>query len=331
MFENRKSADVGGLACPVLLVVVDTEEDFDWKADPQRESTCVDNIAYIYRVQEIFDTYGIRPCYVVDYPIADQSSSAGRLREILESGRCEIGAHLHPWVTPPHVELLTRANMYPGNLEPAVESEKLTRLALRIEEVFGVRPKSYKAGRYGFGPSTAVTLEQLGFEIDLSICPAFDHGSDGGPDFSRELTSPFWFGQAGKLLEIPLSSAFVGWTGSARRPLHSVGLQFEWLKIPGILSRLGAVDRLMLSPEGFSHAEHRTLTKSLLAAGVRTFTWSFHSSSVMPGSNPYVRNDKDLSQFLDSFRRYFDFFLGELDGVPTTPSSLRTQLEQTGC
>lgn len=331
MFGNRKAADVSILNHPALVVVVDTEEDFDWGAEPRRENSRVDSIEFVYRVQAIFDSYDVRPCYVVDYPVVDQSSSKGVLKEISDSGRCEIGAHLHPWVTPPYVEPLSRRNMYPGNLEPAVELEKLARLALRIEEAFGLMPKSYKAGRYGFGPSTAVALEQLGFEVDLSICPAFDHGADGGPDFSGELTSPFWFGQARRLLEIPLSSAFVGWAGPARRPLYSIGSQFEKLKVPGILSRLGAVDRLMLSPEGFSHAEHRALTKSLLAAGVRTFTWSFHSSSVMPGSNPYVRDKSDLSKFLDSFRRYFDFFLGELGGVATTPSGLRTQLEHTAC
>lgn len=331
MFGTRKSVDVKKLERPSLIVVVDTEEDFDWGAEPRRENTRVDSIGFIHRVQSIFDDYGIRPCYVVDYPVVDDVSSAGVLKEIHESDRCEIGAHLHPWVTPPYVERLSRRNMYPGNLDPTVEFGKLSRLASRVEEVFGRRPTCYKAGRYGFGPATAGALEELGFEVDLSICPAFDHASDGGPDYSRELARPFWFGRTGGLLEIPLTSGFVGWVGPARRKLYNIGSRLERLKVPGILSKLGAVDRLVLSPEGFSHSDHRKLSKVLLDEGVRIFTWSFHSPSVVPGNTPYVRSTAELSRFLDSFRQYFDFFLGELGGVTTTPDRLRRQLEQTEC
>lgn len=331
MFGERRLADTSGLAAPVLLVVIDTEEDFDWDAPPQRENTQVDSMAGMHRVQEIFDEYGVRPCYVVDYAIADQHSSARVLREFLDAGRCEIGAHLHPWVNPPFVEPLSRANMFPGNLEPDVEAEKLAVLAARIEEAFGTRPVSYKAGRYGFGPATRATLERLGFEVDLSICPAFDHGADGGPDFSTEDVVPFWFGADARLLAIPLTASFVGWAGPAGRSLHHFATRLERIKLPGIFSRLNLVDRLVLSPEGYSPPEHRKLTRALLGRGVRTFTWSFHSSSAMPGPAPYVRSEADLARFLDSFRRFFDFFLGELGGVAMTPRELRAQLESSRC
>ena len=331
MFDNRRPIDISGLERPLLLVVIDTEEDFDWDAEPRRDATRVDSMTFIHRVQEIFDEYGIRPCYVADYPIADHWSSASVLKEIHDTGRCEIGAHLHPWVCPPYSEPLTRANMYPGNLEAALELEKLARLASRIEEVFGQRPTSYKAGRYGFGPATASALERLGFNVDLSICPAYNHGSDGGPDYSREAARPFWFGEGGRLLEIPLTAGFVGWAGRARRSVYNFGSRLEKLKAPGVLSRLGVVDRLVLSPEGFTPAEHSKLTRFLLKEGVRTFTWSFHSPSVVPGNTPYVHTDRDLSRFLDSFRRYFDFFFGDLGGATATPRELRTRLEQPGC
>jgi hypothetical protein len=331
VFGDRRIADVSALPSPILLVVIDTEEDFEWDAAPRRENVCVDSMAFMHRVQDIFDSYQIRPCYVVDYAVANQPASADVLTEIHSSGRCEIGAHLHPWVNPPFVEPLTRSNMFPGNLDPEVEAEKLRRLAGRIEEVFGCRPASYKAGRYGFGPSTRDTLQGLGFEVDLSICPAFDHGAEGGPDFTAEDVVPFWFGEDAALLAVPVTAGFVGWGGPAMRAAHRFATGLERFKLPGILSRIGVVDRLVLSPEGFSPAEHKKLTHALLARGVRTFTWSFHSSSVMPGAAPYVRTDADLRRFLDSFRSFFDFFFGELGGVTTTPRELRARLELTRC
>ena len=87
------------------------------------------------------------------------------------------------------------------------------------------------------------------------------------------------------------------------------------------------VDRLMLSPEGFDTKDHIKITQYLYRRGVRTFTWSFHSTSVVPGKTPYVKNDKDLERFLDSFKVYFDYFRNTLGGEMSTPTDIKKQLE----
>jgi pyruvate/2-oxoglutarate dehydrogenase complex dihydrolipoamide acyltransferase (E2) component len=71
-----------------------------------------------------------------------------------------------------------------------------------------------------------------------------------------------------------------------------------------------------LSPEGFTHAEHRRLTRFMLSRGYRAFVFSFHSPSVQPGFTPYVRNGRDIEAFLENCRNYFKFFLEELGGLP---------------
>ena len=43
-------------------------------------------------------------------------------------GKCEIGAHLNPWITPPLAEELTSTNTFPGNLCAVLERAKLTEL-----------------------------------------------------------------------------------------------------------------------------------------------------------------------------------------------------------
>ena len=75
--------------------------------------------------------------------------------EFVDGGRAEVGAHLHPWVTPPAEEEVTRFNSYAGNLPLSLESSKIARLVEAIEASFGRRPIVYKAGRYGFGANTA--------------------------------------------------------------------------------------------------------------------------------------------------------------------------------
>ncbi|AOY87503.1 WalW protein [Marinobacter salinus] len=328
MFDQRKDIRIAAEEPPQLIVVIDTEEEFDWNSEPDSAATGVSAMQHIDRVQSIFNEYGIRPCYVIDYPVASQAQGYELLRQFAQKGQCEIGAHLHPWVNPPVDEVLSKPNTYPGNLPQDLERQKLLVLRDKIQENFGSAPVAYKAGRYGFGPNTTGILQELGFNIDLSVCPPLDSRADGGPDYRRYDAHPFWFGGNDKpILELPCTGAFIGWASAAAIPLFQVAQALRKFKAPGILSRLGAVDRLMLSPEGFNSAEHIKLSRALYNRGVRTFTWSFHSPSVVPGNTTYVQDDAQLRKFLDSFRCYFDFFFDELGGQASTPTRIRKLME----
>ncbi|GGX49537.1 hypothetical protein GCM10007392_16080 [Saccharospirillum salsuginis] len=326
MFSQKRPIKMPSDCPPQLIVVIDTEEEFDWSADPDPNQNTVRSMEFIDRVQSIFNDYGICPCYVIDYPVASQASGTALLKKFYDAGQCEIGAHLHPWVNPPILEPISVRNMYPGNLDPELERGKLLHLRNTIADVFGEPPRVYKAGRYGFGPNTESILSELGFEIDLSLCPPVDYRSDGGPDYRQFSAEPFWFGSQ-PLLEIPVTGAFVGWAKGAALPIYELANRFKVLKAPAILSRLSALDRLMLSPEGFKPREHIKLARALYNQGVRTFTWSFHSSSVVPGNTIYVQEESELNEFLQAFRRFFDFFFDELGGRATTPTRLKTMME----
>jgi hypothetical protein len=309
--------------------VVDTEEEFDWAKGFDRGATGVTAIDDLGRFQDVCEASGIRPAYVVDFPIATQERGCSSLRRFRDEGRAEIGAHLHPWVNPPFEEEVNARNSYPGNLPERLEREKLRRLTEEIEKNFGVRPTLYKAGRYGFGTNTLRTLSELGYLVDTSFCTAFDFSADGGPDYSTAGAEPFWFGAAyDSILEVPNTGAFVGFLGALGRPMHRWATKPapERLHAPGILARLGAVNRTLLSPEGHSFDEMRRLTLWLSARGVRVFTFSLHSPSMKPGCTPYVRTEADRRDLLGCCRDYFRFFLEEQGGVSMTPAELRRAL-----
>ena len=318
--------DLPDAAPPRLLVVVDTEEEFDWSKPFDRANTGVEHMRSIERLQSVFDAAGVRPVYVIDHPIATQRTSSEPLRAFAREGRAEIGAHLHPWVSPPFDEEVNARHSYPGNLPRALEREKLLRLTGAIETHLGVRPRAYKAGRYGFGPNTAELLAELGYAIDLSPCPPFDFGADDGPDFRSFPTAPFWLDRERALLSVPTTGAFVGWASGGGHALHGVANALRFARVPGILSRLGALERLSLSPEGYLPEHHVKLVNALLARGARVFTFALHSPSVLPGCTPYVRTEAELASFLDSCRRFLAFFLGEKHGVPRTASELHAEL-----
>lgn len=311
---------------PLLMVVVDTEAEFDWDKPLSRLATSVRSVRHQVRVHGIFERYRIIPTYAVDYAVASQEEGYRPLRELLDDGRCVIGAHLQPWENPPFTEDISdRRNSYAGNLPAALEREKLLRLTEAIEASFEVRPKIYRAGRFGIGPATTATLTELGYLVDTSVVPNTDLSSDGGPDFSRCGIHPFWCGAPGELLEIPLTVGFTGLlrdSGAWMYP-HLIGPMALRLHLPGVLARLHLLDRVRLSPEGIDTEELIRLTRTMLRSGHRLFSFTYHSPSLQPGNLHYVQSEADLRVFLDRFEAFFDFFFGEAGGRAVTPIEFR--------
>src|SRR3954452_23711586 len=307
---------------PMIMAVVDTEAEFDWLLSRSRQACGVTSVRALRQVQTIFERHNVRPTFVVDYPISTRPEGYEIIRDFYSSGVCEVGAHLHPWDAPPFIEEITDRNSYAGNLAPEVEREKLVRLTAAIAQNIGIQPRIYKAGRYGVGAATPRILAELGYEIDASVLPGTDLRPHFGPDFSRCPAHPYWFGSApAALLELPLS---VGYTGAlAHFPALARALAthpfLKGLHLPGILARLRLLDRIVLTPEGITFDEQRRLTRAMLRRGYRVFSLTFHSSSLVPGNTPYVRDSEQLQSFLGRIEQYLEFFMTEIGGRPATP------------
>ena len=324
LYGDITYADESKLDAPVLLVVIDTEEEFDWSYSHSRAATSVAAMQDIYKVQDIFNARSVVPCYVMDYPIVSQRDGVAPMKEFYQNGQCSVGAHLHPWVNPPHEEEVIPFNSFPGNLPEALEHKKLSILVDQMEEVFACRPTVYKAGRYGIGQNTARTLESLRLTIDLSPTPGFNYAGEGGPDFSRYSNKPFMFGSESSLLSIPCTGGYVGYLGEASRSIYELATRpaFMKMRVPGILSRLGAVERIRLSPEGYTLDEMIALSDFLVNKGCKVLTLSFHSPTVRPGCTPYVKNSKDLAEFLAKISNYIDYFISEYAGITLSPEGV---------
>lgn len=276
-------------------IFVDTEEEFDWSAPLSREQRGVTAISALPEAHRRFADRGVPVVYLVDYPVATTASSAEALQSILEDGRSAIGAHLHPWVTPPDEEEVNRYNSFAGNLPKSLEAAKLDALGAAIVGAFGKAPRIYRAGRYGIGASTLQLLAERGYAIDSSIRSGYDYSAEGGPDFRACGWSAHRAGPGGVLLELPLTTVY---TGAARRGgarMHSaIG------RVPrghGIASRLGLFDRVSLTPEGVPLADALRAIDVALDSGLRYLNFSYHSPSLVPGMTPYVRDADDLRDF----------------------------------
>lgn len=306
---------------PQLFVVVDTEETFDWNAPLSRRNTDVTAMRSLNRLQAVVAPRHVTPTYVVDFPVASQPEGVAPLKELVESGQACIGAHLHPWVNPPHREEVNPRNSFGCQLGQTLETEKIRILRDQIANAFGRQPAVFKAGRYGFGATTAAALESLDFSVDVSVNPRMNFTDEGGPSFDDFDARPFFFGRERRLLEIPCSTDFTGAMGTLAPRVHRAASHrlLKRAHVPGVLSRLHIVDKVMLSPEGATIAEMKALTTSLFRRGVRTFSLTLHSPSLETGCTPYVRTATDLRVLLDAVAAYCDFFMGDLGGVASTP------------
>jgi glycosyltransferase involved in cell wall biosynthesis len=303
---------------PMLLTVIDAEESFDWRSPCSPLMTDVTSMGAQHIAHRIFERHGVVPIYAVDYPVTAQDAGRRPLQELLESGSCEVGTQLHAWVTPPFLEDLTPINTYPGNLPLWLELEKIRNMTNSIQEAFCTTPRFYRAGRYGVGRRTGDIIKHLGYKVDASIMPRWNFGRSGGPDFSMISAIPFWADADRTLLEIPGSAALVGHLADA--PVWLTRSVFtgtvERTGLPAALARTNLLERIRLSPEGFSLAEAKRLVRHMLSHRHRVFLLSYHSPSLVPGNTPYVRTADDLKKFLEWLDEFYCFFFEELGGHP---------------
>lgn len=310
----------GSVGKPRLLVMVDAEEEFDWSQFTSRQ-TSVQSMRHQVRAHRIFERFGLKPSYLVDYPVAAQPDGYLPLRDLLASGACDVGSQLHPWVNPPDERPVNNeAESFPGNLAEALERAKAVRLTNCIQENLGQKPIIYRSGRYGAGPNTERILTDLGYKIDCSVLPYTNLSDRGGPDYTNWGPEPVWLDRDAGLLELPVTLGFTGalagMGGMNHAKLFRPGT--ERLHVPGVFARLGLLERIKLTPEGISLAEAKRLTRSLLANGQKVFAITYHSPSLDPGNTPYVRSQADLDRFLAWLDLYCEWFLGAVGGTPST-------------
>ncbi len=277
----------------------DAEEEFDWSAPFRRTATATTAMRALPEANARFVAAGLIPCWLADWPVVDDPESAGILRGLVAAGQCTVGTQLHPWVSPPFEEDLSPGNSFTGNLAIELQRAKLEALTNRIEQAIGVRPRVYRAGRYGVGPATAALLAEEHYALDVSVRARFDYRREGGPDFARH---PLWpWRLAPSLFELPLTTAYTG--SLAKWP----GL-YRAARLRGSLARLRLLARVPLTPEGVPVADALEAIEILLGEGHRLFSLSFHTPSLVPGHTPYVRDAGELATLWRWWDRVIDRF-----------------------
>lgn len=288
-----------------LIITIDVEED-NW-GEFNVSSWPVSNVEEIPSVQQLFDDFKIRPTYLVNYTIVNNEKAVSILKPIFKDGRCEIGSHLHPWNTPPIEEEINEKNSMLCNLPSDLQFRKIQTIKQITQSVFGVTPISFRAGRYGFSTGVATHLHRLGYKVDTSITPFTNWNKEYGPDFSNIFPQPFVLNQ---LLEIPISVGFLQYNFKQSNILFNRLKKSKYngyMHFLGILSKIGVLNKVSLSPEFSTTRDMIKLTNTLRKKGFRYVNMELHSTSLMHGLNPYSKTLSSIKQFLSRLEKFLIF------------------------
>lgn len=288
-----------------LIITIDVEED-NW-GEFNASSWSISNVEEIPSVQQLFDDFKVKPTYLVNYPIVTNEKAVSILNHILKDRRCEIGSHLHPWNTPPIEEKINEENSMLCNLPSDLQFRKIQTLKQITQNVLGVTSVSFRAGRYGFSAEVATHLHKLGYKVDTSITPFTNWKNEYGPDFSNIFPQPFVLNQ---LLEIPISVGFIQndfkrcnllYNGLKKNPFT------RYMHFLGILSRIGILNKVSLSPEFSTAMDMIKLTNILRKKGFCYVNMEFHSTSLIHGASPYNKMLSDKQQIIHRLKEFLIF------------------------
>jgi Polysaccharide deacetylase len=311
-----------------LLVGIDTEGDNQWSAEARRNQR-FENLYALPRLHALFARHGVRPTYVITYPVAKDPRSADVLRTLLDAGDCEIGAHHHAWETPPCTEDDVARHPYASTLPRAQFDLQLESLTAAIRDAIGRAPVSYRSGRFGFSADHVGALERLGYTVESSVAPLFYESHKGGPEFVEAPLRPYFLAYdnatrpgSSRVLEVPVSAAL-----DRKLPKR---LQYAYARAPRpyttkrVLRALRLVRMRWLRPSYSSVEDMIGLAKDLARWNEPVLNLLFHSSEAIVGGSPYNRTQAELDAFCERLDRFLAFATRELKAVPATFAEFRS-------
>lgn len=235
--------------------------------------------------------------------------------------------HLHAWSSSPEHKLTDsdwRHCPYLIEYPPEVVREKALRATRCLEETFGKKVASHRAGRWSFNEIYAKALIDLGYLADCSVTPLVTwketSGSptgSGGTDFRHFPDTAYFIDPeniarpgSSPLLEIPVSIV-KAWGG----PVDM--LRFA-LPFGSFFRR--CLDRFLpsvywLSPNKYNLPRMLRLVRRAERSKREYIEMAFHSSELMPGCSPTFPTHDLIERLYDHLEELFETIARKFHGA----------------
>jgi hypothetical protein len=283
---------------PAFLITIDTEGDNLWQ---QPRNITTKNAAFLPRFQSLCERYGFKPTYLTNYEMAKSDQFVEFGKDVQSRGTGEIGMHLHAWNSPPITPLTSDDFKYQPFLIDYPESimrDKIAVMTDLLEEIFGTKMLSHRAGRWSFNNIYAQLLIEHGYCVDCSVTPHISWKYAGGTDFSSYPEHAYFVDSEQKMLELPMTI-----------------MKYDRSSLIKILSEIPQIGR------GVRHF-YPTITwllpsirnlKALLALVRQTVVekrpyieFMIHSSELMPGGSPSFVNQRQIETLYKNMEILFE-------------------------
>ncbi|HSQ57730.1 MAG TPA: hypothetical protein VLM40_18555, partial [Gemmata sp.] len=289
-----------------FVITVDTEEEWDWSSGYPTGPARTDNIQRLPRFQDVCEQFGAAVTYFVNHAVLAIPESRRVILHLANRPRVEIAMHIHPWNTPPlqPVERVPERESFLHNLPPDLVRAKLDTVYSTFAEC-GLKPVSFRGGRYSSNPAIQEWLRDRGFVADSSVLPYSSWADDGAPDYRSRDPRPVRVPGSPPLWEIPLSLGFTRRPfGFWRRALAAAGSPaMRPFRLVGLLSRLGIVQRAWLNFENPLGERMLSLAAALRRMGMPYLCFTLHSSSLYPGGSPYSPDAAAVERLFSNLAR----------------------------
>ena len=300
---------------PQFLITIDTEGDDLWSA-PRRITTR--NSEYLPRFQSLCESFGLRPTWLTNYEMAVCPRYREFANDVIRRGVGEIGMHLHAWNSPPLTPLTDDDFHHLPYLIEYPESvivDKVEFLTDLLEDAFGVKMVSHRAGRWALNEAYARALVARGYSVDCSVTPLVSWKAQrgkpdgaGGTDYRAFPARAYWLDPIdisrpgeGPLLEVPMT--ILGPAGAGRLLHRTLGKGPKPLR--AVANRLYPPIR-WLRPKGGNLRTMLSILDDGVVSGADYVEFMLHSSEFMPGGSPTFRTPDSIERLYDDLAALFE-------------------------
>lgn len=312
---------------PRFLITIDTEGDNLW-SQPRQITTR--NAQFLPRFQTLCEKFNFLPTYLTNYEMAQCEDYRSFARDVLARGTAEIGMHLHAWHSPPDYSLTPDDYRYtPFLIEypAAVMRDKIAFMTDLLQDTFGVKMRSHRAGRWSFNATYAKFLVEQGYVVDCSVTPHVswrdnlgDPAQKGGTDFSKFPTQPYFLdlgniSRAGNspLLEVPMTIV------QNQTPLSSAARQLPAGSLPRrIANKLFNSEPQWLRPTGNNLPQMLAIVERAQRENWPYLEWMLHSSEFMPGGSPTFADERAIDKLYEDLEILFARIAQHFSGATLT-------------
>lgn len=296
---------------PAFIITVDTEGDNEWS---RPNPILTRNAAYLPRFQALCEEFGFKPTWLTNYEMATSPEFVRFGRDAIARDAAEIGMHLHAWSSPPHRPLTHddhATHPYLVEFPHEVMAEKVGFMTELLQQQFGVKMVSHRAGRWAFDSNYAKLLVEHGYTSDCSVTPHVswakimgDPAGKGGTNYIGFPSRPYYLDldridRAGtsELLEVPptiLRSKLLHiapWAYKVR------GIRrFAWRHEP---------PALWIFPNGENLRHMLRCVRVAVTEQREHIEFVIHSSELMPAGSPRFETRESIERLYSDLRVLF--------------------------